>query len=288
MNRFCEAGTHCKVVPKEGKFLCKKHRDYFQSKKGRELWVQKYITERTNVDILSLGYREGSRVRRQEENIRKVTSSYVRVKEEEIRDLPATVNNVELYMLLCENNYINPFWNKRLLKLCFAEFVRRRQKTFEGFYPNIHRRLQSFFYNPHFGCVYVLSYLASEIKRCVMINKILPAHREVDFGLLLDEFFTPTDEFIKSDIERLTSILSYYSEETIQTILGFSGENEKMLYLFNAHIYPYIQPTKHLEKQRRKQQMDETKREIVEHVYHPRYVEKWLEQGGFELVEMMF
>jgi hypothetical protein len=284
MNRICEVGF-CKLLPNEGEYVCRRHVDYFKAKKKRKKWINRYINPTVETSLL-IGFQEGTHMHREETHIRNVTKKLIILTQEEVQRIPATNYNTDLYLLLCENQYINPLWNKRLLMLCIVVFVKRRQHTFQGFWPTVESHFYSLIQNRKFGYTMLMQYLISEMNRYTMINVILPSHRVVDFGLIFDDFFKPTKEEHKAYMQGLTGRLSYYSKDVVQSIL--KCKDEKVKDIFENNIYKYIQQAKTFEKQNQRRRFDPLKREIMETVWHPRNVERWLEQGGFELLENLF
>jgi hypothetical protein len=258
--------------------LCHMHQDFYNP----ETWMKDWLTHPRRDNVVLLGYQKGSVMRNLEDHIRYATKEKVRIPEGFVRSLPALPKYTDLYLLLCENEYVDPLWNAKLLNLCFAEFLKRRKVIFTGFWPNIHTSFRSLLENPSMGpTIFFFKFLsiAIRLKKQSTINAY---YHDIDYKAIVDEFFSPEDDTDISDIFKNCCLAS---KEHLVFVAKCNDEVSKEF--FTTVVYPHFQAKKAEVRRELKEDFDEFKREIVEIVYHPRNVERWLETGGWDLWEMM-
>jgi hypothetical protein len=212
-----------------------------------------------------------------------IKTKRVSVPESTIRWLPALPRYTDVFLLLCEDDSVNPRWNKKLLRLCLVEFLRRRKQVFAGYWPNLHEALRPFFTNKNLGDFRLFLLYTEVIIKLAKQAKINPYYADIDFGECIREFFAP--EEVSNPHWFLLRLTSLASKEYLATLAKCKDDTDRQL--FYEIVYPSIQGKKRTVKQQLKDEGDDLKREIVENVYHPRNVERWLETGGWELLEMM-
>jgi hypothetical protein len=111
---------------------------------------------------------------------------------------------------------------------------------------------------------------------------IHPYYQDIEYEAIIHEFFSPEDPDL---LENLYDDCCLASKEYLA--LAANCKTAELKEFFYTVVYPYFQAQKKRIRQIRKEQGDDLKREIVENVYHPRNVERWLNTGGWELWEMM-
>lgn len=280
---MCEAltciFTKCNGTTKDETGLCYEHQDFFTP----DTWMKDWLTHPRRDNVVLLGHQRGSVMRNLEDHIRYATKEKIRIPEEFVRLIPALPKYTDLYLLLCENEYIDPLWNKNLLNLCFVEFLKRRKTTFAGYWPNIHTTFQSFLDNPQMGpAIFFFKFLPVLLKLKKQ-GEINPYYQNIEYKAVVDEFFSPEDD---SRIEDLFYMCCLASKEYLASAAKCKDPMTREF--FYESVYPYFEAKKKLIRQGRKEESDELKREIVENVYHPRNVERWLNTGGWDLLDMMF
>ena len=259
--------------------LCCAHQDFYNP----ETWTKDWLTHPRRDNVVVLGYQKGSVMRNLEDHIRYTTKEKIKISEEFVRLIPALPKYTDLYLLLCENEYIDPLWNKKLLNLCFAEFLKRRKATFAGYWPNIHTSFRCLLENPIMGpAIFFFKFLVIllKMKKQSTINAY---YQDIDYKGIMDEFFSPEDE---TDIEDIFKSCCFASKEHLMFVAKCNDEVSREF--FTTVVYPYFQAKKKEVRRERKEEFDDLKREIVENVYHPRNVERWLNTGGWDLLDMMF
>ena len=279
---MCEAltciFTTCKRFVEGDTGLCYDHQDFYNP----ETWCKNWLTHPNRGYVVLRGHQEGSAMRNLEDHIRYATQEKVRVPEAFIRSIPALPKYTDLYLLLCENDYVDPTWNKNLLNQCFVEFLKRRKMVFSDYWPNIHEYFYSLLTNEHMGPTSFFFKFFTVLYKLRKQSEINPYHADIDYKKVVDEYFNPEDPDIISGIFDLCCLAS---KEFLAKAARCKDEPSKQY--FYTVAYPYFQAKKASVRQKCKEEGDDLKREIVEVVYHPRNVEKWLETGGWELLEMM-
>lgn len=261
--------------------LCFEHQDHYNQDK----WIHDWITHPKRGNTVLLGHQKGSVMRNLEDHIRYATKTgKVRIPETCIRNLPALPRYTGVFLLLCENDYIDPKWNKKLLRLCIAENLKRMKGVFAGFWPNIHETLHSLITNPHMGYTLLFAFYTEVVIKLAKQAKVYSYYKDIDFGYCIGHFLGP-DNIDSESFGQLLELTTLASKEFLASLAKCKDEASKELYY--DIVYPIIEPYKYSIRQQLKEEADDLKREIVENVYHPRNVERWLETGGWELLEMM-
>lgn len=259
--------------------LCYEHQDYYE----QDRWVHSFITHPKRGNYVLLGHQKGSVMRNLEDHIRHATKTgKVAVPESTIRWLPAVEKYIDVYLLLCENDSVDPMWNKGLFNLSVASFLKRRKAVFFGFWPDVHVHFHSLLTNPNFGPTLFFFHFLRILVKMKKQADIHTYYQDIEYDAVIHEFFAPGHNEV---LVELFDDCCLCSKEYLA--LAANCKDGKTQQFFYTVIYPYFQIQKKQICQARKKKGDDLKREIVEKVYHPRNVERWLETGGWELWEMM-
>ncbi len=221
-------------------------------------------------------------MRNLEDHIRHATENRIQIPESTFRWLPAVEKYVDVYLLLCENEYIDPLWNKELLNLSITSFMKRRKAVFFGFWPEIHKHFDSLLTNPNFGPTLFFFHFLRILVKMKKQAEIHAYYQDIEYDAIIHEFFASGNEEV---LLELFDSCCLASKEYLAK--AAHCKTPKLQEFFYTVVYPYFQEQKRTIRQSRKQKGDDLKREIVENVYHPRNVERWLETGGWDLLEMM-
>jgi hypothetical protein len=258
--------------------LCFEHQDFYT----QDQWIRRHITHPKRGNYVLLGHQKGSVMRNLEDHIRHATKERVIVSEETIRSLAAVEKYVDVYRLLCENEYVDPLWNKDLFNLSITSFLKRRKAVFSGFWPQVHSYFHSYLTNSNFGPTLFFFHFLRILVKMKKQAEIHAYYQDIEYDAIIHEFFAPEDEQL---LQSLFDDCCLCSKEYLA--LAARCKDPKTQEFFFTVIYPYFQAQKKKIRQERKEKGDDLKREIVENVYHPRNVERWLNTGGWELWEMM-
>lgn len=283
---MCEAFTtrnrFCKETIVEGTPLCRHHQKAFE----KSDWLNRFLYHpRDSLPVL-LGYAPKNRYGKLEHHIRHVTTHYIPLTKEDAEALPALPLYTDLYRLLSENPNFDPNWNVKLLYLCFREFLMRRQETFRGLWESPYVFLKPFFDHPKLGLQACLFILVNEMKKVNRSNHLAPGFRRVDFDAILDELFNQGTEEQLHQVYLIRKKFLYISPDYLMNVFNCKDEVSKEFFL--QHVYPFLQQQKQEIRHRMKHSLAPIKEEIVASVYHPRHVARWLETGGWEMLDMMF
>jgi hypothetical protein len=78
---------------------------------------------------------------------------------------------------------------------------------------------------------------------------------------------------------------AWYATETLMSLLVPQGAATDY---FQTKVVPLLKRRAPQLKRAKKMRLDPLKEELVSVVYHPDNVSRWLEEGGYELLDMMF
>ena len=259
--------------------LCLEHQDFY----NLDTWTRDILLHPMRNNIVLRGHQQGSVMGNLEDHIRYVTRERLKLPKSFVESIPAQPTYTDLYLILCENDYIDPTWNSKLLNLCFVEFLKRRKMIFADFWPNIHTHFECLLTNPTMGPAVFFFKFLQIVVRLKKQSEINPYFQNIDFKAIIDEFFTPEDNDSISDVFSMSCLAS---KEFLAKAAKCNDEGSKQF--FYTDVYPYFQAKKAEVRKEWKKEGDDLKRELAEVVFHPRNVERWLETGGWELLEMMY
>lgn len=256
----------CGNLARQGHDTCACHKNFYQ----KRVWLQ--------FSKVLLGYGENLGMGRLEKHVRGVIASgRFTFTEEDIASIPATNENTDLFLILCEDPSVDPNWNKRLA-LQAVSFYFEMQSFIEGSgsYRIYQQRLYPLLKNPHMGFARTLRFMLfvkfkRDTTRALMHLEPRPAAPSFD-PLFLD---------YKGEY-------ALYSEEHLCAELVHPSASKNLDAYFKNDIMPRLKQRKAEIKSAKKASMDPLKEELVAKVFHPKNVARWLDVGGFELLEMMF
>jgi len=264
----CTSATH------EGLETCYAHRGFYQ----KNLWIQRYLRPHKTHNILSRGYALTSSIGRHQQAIEEsITSKRIVLSEEDIRAIPDHRDLMVVYLILCP--FINPSWNLPLLGRAIRIFFGLRHPSVEDVSPSFHTYFKTLLEHPEFG----LEKLIPELVRNQYLFLEARPNARVNFTKIWSEA-----------LHELRPDLCWYSTEGLIDIWGQivnDTPTKNELKTFTTTILPAMRENLSTLKQwkhERKMSMAPLKEEIVARVYHPIYVERWLETGGWPLFDMMF
>lgn len=189
---------------------------------------------------------------------------------------------VDLWTILVRTGKVDPRWNMPLTKFCIYTFAKMRLPSLLDVAPSLDKRLGGFLeypkIEPHKVLEQVLAYLYLFIGNR---NRYTDSVKKDTFEFVIREFtahptfkkslfLTPdalTQEIKKIPANLITDELRTMLCESIVNNVRTKRQDVKALH----HKY-----------------VETFKEELVMKVFHPRKVERWLEEGGFELLDMMF
>jgi hypothetical protein len=264
----------CKNLARHGHETCSSHKKFFQ----RDYWIKTFVKgNNRHHDTVLLGYTsEDSSMYRLESHVRHMlTSEKIKVTEEDVASLPARDAFVDIFLILCQLPYVDPNWNKRLV-LQTVSFYFQVSRHLIGFQLSQLQRIRMgpLIQNSHMG-------FARTLKFMLKVRDM----REKTAALTHHPDTTPFDQIFPTFFTGYDGSHSWYSDELLAEMIV--PPNVSLTY-FQVQILPLLKQNARQLRQDKKTAMDPIKEEIVAAVYHPRHVERWLEIGGHELLDMMF
>jgi hypothetical protein len=180
-------------------------------------------------------------------------------------DIPHT-SLVDVFTVLCGTGLVSPLWNMRLFKHCIYTAMKMRKPVFRDVWSPIDYRLGPFLTNPFVTPLYVIGKAFTAYRN---LMQRVPDKDVYYYEFLRECFAHPSFQ------SRLMM-----SDEIISASIANKKEFEEL-------VRRSIGPSRRAEKRRLKAQADQIKEEMISKVWHPKNVERWLELGGWDLVEMM-
>lgn len=190
-------------------------------------------------------------------------------------------NAVDLWTILVRSGKVNPRWNAPLTKFAIFTFAMMRTPLVLDIAPSLQDRLGAFLHHPslepHKILENVLAYLF-----CIIRDRGYPeSFKEGAYQLVIHEF-TDHPSFkgslflanssLTGNLDKIPStLITKEKREFLQTLL-INTVNEKRKDAKAFH-HNYVETFKE---------------ELVMKVFHPTKVSRWLDEGGFELLDMMF
>lgn len=278
---LCQAITKnhyqpCANKARHGHETCSSHKKFYQ----KDVWVKRFLCGRGDDDVL-LGYPKDSATGRLEQHVRKVLASgRFTITYEDVKAIPSTAGFSDVFLILCEQPAVNPTWNCRLLisTIAYYYFVYRNLGE-AGFLSNpylLHsKHIAPILRNPHMTFGQTLKFMLKAKQMCDTTQTLLhlpPRAYETAFENL---FLDYKDDYVWYSDEFLTKALCPSKEATLHNF-------------FKAQILPKLNQRGPQIRRAKRVAMDPLKEGIVAAVYHPRNVQRWLDAGGWPLLDMMF
>lgn len=188
---------------------------------------------------------------------------------------------VDLWTILVSTGKVNPTWNMPLTKFALFTFAQMRTPLVLDVAPSLQKRLGAFLEHPSMVPYKVLENVLAYL-HCLVRHRNYPETlKEYAYQTVIHEFTDhPT---FKGSLFLCNSLLT----ENILRIPPTIITDERRKFLIDS-ILTVVKGKQQDMKTFHRHHVGTFKEELVMKVFHPTKVEKWLEQGGFELLEMMF
>lgn len=278
---LCQAITKnhyrpCANKARTGHDSCASHKTFFQ----KDVWVKRFLYAQNNEHVL-LEYPEDTSAGRLEKHVREtLASGRFSLTEQDVKNIPTQDTCSDVFFLLCSLPQVDPKWNKRLLLSSLNYYFNlHRYLSESGQLDNpysLHRtRIAPILNNPNmtFGQTLKFMLKIKQKKEYTQALAHLPVggHQSVFDALFLDykgEYIWYSDEFLTSALvpEESTQLHEY----------------------FKTQVLPQLKRRAKQIRQAKRVTLDPIKEQLVAKVYHPKNVERWLNEGGWELLDMMF
>jgi len=264
--------TGCQNLASKESDVCANHANFFNIR----VWSQRFLRLNSLYLLQGLNYSEDNSIGRLHKIIEYSLKSgkIVLTKEmvaaletipEDRWDIPHA-SLVDVFTVLCGTGLVSPLWNMSLFKHSIYTTMKMRKPIFRDIWSPIEYRLGPFLTNPFVTPLYV-------------IRKAFTAYRNI------------MQRIPEKDIYYYEFLKECFAHPSFQSRLMLSDEmitssiaNKKE---FEELVRRSIGPSRRAEKRRLKAQADQIKEEMISKVWHPKNVERWLELGGWDLVEMM-
>jgi len=188
---------------------------------------------------------------------------------------------VDLWTILVRTGKVDPTWNIPLTKFCIYTFAKMRLPYLLDVAPSLDKRLGAFLecpkIEPHKFMENVIGYLS-----LFLAQRNYPDTIKKETIQYVIREFTEHPAF-----KRSLFLPSEILTQEIQRIPANLLTEEWRHYLTNI-IVQDVRTKRQDVKAFHHQYVENFKEELVMKVFHPNRVEKWLEEGGFELLDMMF
>jgi hypothetical protein len=266
----------CSNKARHGHTTCSSHKTFFQ----KDVWIKRFLYGETNDQVL-LGYPEHTSSYRLEKHVRQtLASGRFPLTEEDVKRIPAVDRFSDIFFLLCELPTVNPRWNKRLLIASINYYLNLHHYLSQsGHLQNpylLHqRRMAPILNNPHMTFGQTLKFIL-KVKHMKDFTHTLQHQPVGGYQTAMDALFLDyKDDYI------------WYSDEFLTSALVPEDSSQLRDY-FKANILPKLKRRGSQIRQAKKVRLDPIKEQLVANVYHPKKVERWLNEGGWELLDMMF
>jgi hypothetical protein len=277
----------CKKHAMHGRSVCSSHRTFYRKDK----WTALFCRLDSPFLPTGLGYPQETLLGRIETAITfALTHSLVVLTEEDCATIacppPGRFNRarhstVDLWTLLVQSGKVNAFWNINLTRFAIFTFAKMRTPLFFDIAPSLESRLGGFLKDetikPYILLDYVLIYLDYLMRR-----------QEYSEPLKVQAYKSVLHEFLEHPSFKGSLFLSdTMLTESISDMPYEFVTKENQDFLIRsiteavAHQRAKIKMIHH-------NHVETFKEELVMKVFHPTKVSRWLDEGGFELLEMMF
>lgn len=290
-NRCCafrKSDLHtCKNYAKYGTRVCSSHRNFYT----KRIWMKMFCDIHSNYCPTGFGYLPNTSLGRIEHAIRfAIENDLIVLTEEDCaslhcepaeqwhRTLPTLV---DLWTILVSTGKVNPHWHEQLTKLTLFTFAKLRDPVLADVFPSLDGKLGPFlenpYLNPHNIMINVLGFLYARLRR-----RRYPMEIQKDtYKYVIHEFVTHPS--FKPSLLLADSFLTQKLYEIKESVLP----NEHLNLLVDL-IHKAVKPLRAEVKQTHHNRVEIFKEELVAKAFHPSRVERWLNEGDFALLEMMF
>lgn len=278
---LCQAITKnnyhpCGNKARHGHDTCASHKTFYR----KDVWVKRFLYGESNEHVL-LGYQEDTASGRLEQHVRQtLASGRFTITQEDVKRIPALDRFSDIFFLLCEQPTIDPKWNRRLLLSSISYYFNLYHYLSQsGDLPNpylLHKsRIAPILNNPNMTFGQTLKFML-KVKHMKDLTNTLNHQPLGEYQPVIDTLF----QDYKSDY-------IWYSDEFLTSAL-VPEESVPLREYFRAQILPQLKRRAKQIRQAKKVRLDPIKEQLVATVFHPKNVERWLNEGGWELLDMMF
>ncbi len=277
----------CQNHARHGHTTCSSHKHFY----NKDQWKRMFFSLDSPFLPTGVGYEQATLVGRIETAILyALANCLVVLTQADCAAIPCPPPNqfnahgptaVDLWTILVSSGKVSPTWNMPLTKFAIFTFAKMRTPFLIDVAPSLERRLGVFLSHP---AVYVHKVLENVLAylHCLIGNYPCPESlKQGAYRLVVDEF-TDHPSFggslLLSD-SCLTENLNNIPKKLIS--------DEQRAFLINI-VLTAVKGKRQDMKAFHHTRVEIFKEELVMKVFHPTRVEKWLEEGGFELLDMMF
>lgn len=188
---------------------------------------------------------------------------------------------VDLWTLLVRSGKVDPTWNVPLTKFAIFTFARMRLPSLLDIAPSLDKRLGAFLTHEkveaHKFLENVLGYLFLLLRTRHFSEDV----KKEAFRFVIREF-TEHPSFKESLFMQGSALTEQLQKIPVDLL------SEEWKTTLRTLIVNEVMPKRQEVKTFHHSYVEIFKEELVMKVFHPNRVEKWLEEGGFELLDMMF
>lgn len=279
MASFCAAirqdGYPCQNHARINHDTCFCHKNFYD----KSNWIARFLSAEAE-DYPLLGYPETLKIGRITKHVETTLSSgRIRLTKEDIKQIPALDKLTDAYLILCRQPSVKPKWNKQLF-LAIGHYFRLFQmgnlEDEQRFLEAYELRMAPLVENPNLSLVDLLKCMTQVKQKFETTERLIRGnlHR-----LPFEQIFVRTLRMASQK-----DSLCWYSSPYLLKVACFQGQEE----FFSEEILRILRENRQQICRAKKDAIDPLKEELVANVFHPRRVEKWLNEGGFELLDMMF
>ncbi len=277
----------CQNHARHGRTTCSSHKHFY----NKDQWKQIFFSLESPLLPTGVGYEQTTLVGRIEAAIiYALKNNLVVLTEADCAAIQCPPPNqfnahgptaVDLWTILVSSGKVSPAWNMPLTKFAIFTFAKMRKPFVIDVAPSLERRLGVFLSHPVVNAHKVLENVLAYLHCLIRGNPYPESIKQAAYRFVIDEFTDHpsfrgslflSDTFLTENLQKLPANLITEGQRTflIDTILtAVKGKRQTMKAFHHGRVEIF-------------------KEELVAKVFHPSRVEKWLEEGGFELLEMMF
>jgi hypothetical protein len=267
--------------------VCHSHRFYY----SKANWMEMFCRLESKHLPTGFGYPPHTYFGRLEHVIRyAIENNLVTLTREDCAAFPVPPPNewveqrptlVDLWTILVSTGKVNPHWNQGLTKMAMFTFAQMRMPSVLDVAPSLDARLGCFLthasMNPYNLLLNVLGY-----------QHVLMKFRTMSATLKRAAALYVIHEFVRHPAFQPCLLLAdSLLTQNLYTLPEKTMSKEERARLVDA-ITDCVQPLRRDIKAFHHARVELFKEELVAKAFEPKRVEKWLEEGGFELLEMMF
>jgi hypothetical protein len=179
----------------------------------------------------------------------------------------------DVFTVMCGTGKILPSWNKNILKHAVYNYFKMYNNLYlENYVPSMEKRIGPLLADPSTNPGLVFKVMSACFNRSIRMN-------ENGLPELAESLRQKYTKFIEEALA-LPQMREHLLLSTEKIASYFSDENMEM-------FTPLLIEQRDIEKERLKERMRGFKEEIAMIVWHPDNVMRWLEIGGWPLLNMM-